>query len=102
MNKHDLIQEADKRGLIADGLNIRNELIEKLHSNELSLDEVQAQLKSLKKSAKKNNLYVLADFHKKNSTITLEHITKKEVENRYNNLSNTIKNKTNTQKKLKI
>lgn len=102
MNKDDLIEEADKRGLIADGIKIRKELIEKLHNNELSLEQIQTQLKKLKHSARKNNLYVLADFHKKNLNITLEDIIKKEINNRYNHLSNVIMDKLPASKKQKI
>lgn len=46
--------ECEAKGLVADSKEVRAELIRKLDSGELTLDEVQAELKKIKRNAKKN------------------------------------------------
>lgn len=45
---------ADAKGLIADSMDFRMALIKKFHSGEATLEEIQAELSAIKKSAKRN------------------------------------------------
>lgn len=47
-------QDADAKGLIADSMDVRKALMQKFHSGECTLEEVQAELSRIKRNAKKN------------------------------------------------
>ena len=47
-------QDADAKGLIADSMNVRVALMQKYHSGECTLGEVQAELSRIIRGAKKN------------------------------------------------
>lgn len=47
-------QQADDAGLIADSMDVRKALMQKFHSGEATLEEVQAELATIKRNAKKN------------------------------------------------
>lgn len=47
-------EEAETKGLIADSMDVRIALMEKFHSGECTLEEVQAELSAIKRNAKKN------------------------------------------------
>ena len=53
LRKRTAIQQAEKEGSIADSQEVRIELMRKLSSGEMTLAEVQAELKKIKRGAKK-------------------------------------------------
>lgn len=50
--KQDAVKQAEMAGAVVDSLDVRVALIEKMHRGEMTLDEVQAELKRLKRGAK--------------------------------------------------
>lgn len=52
--KMDAMQSAEQAGEVADSMEVRKALVEKMHAGEMTLDEVQAELKRIKRNAKKN------------------------------------------------
>lgn len=47
-------EDADAKGLIADSMDVRKALMQKFHSGECTLEQVQAELAAIKRNAKKN------------------------------------------------
>ena len=54
--KRDAVNKAEAEGKIADSLEVRGELIAKMKRGEMTLEQVQAELKRIKRNAKKNGL----------------------------------------------
>ena len=54
LDKHRAVREADAAGTIADSNAVRVALIERMYKGELTLDQVQGELKRIKRDAKKN------------------------------------------------
>lgn len=54
--KRDAVNKAEAEGKIADSMEVRGELIAKMERGELTLVEVQAELKRIKRNAKKNGM----------------------------------------------
>jgi hypothetical protein len=54
--QHDAMNKAETEGRVADSMEVRTALVEKMNSGELTLQEVQAELKRIKRDAKKNGL----------------------------------------------
>jgi len=52
--KRQNVNESEKQGIVADSLDVRMALIEKMNRGEMTLDEVQTELKRIKRNAKKN------------------------------------------------
>lgn len=52
--KLDSVDAAEASGEVADSMEVRKALIEKMHAGEMTLDEVQAALKRIKRNARKN------------------------------------------------
>jgi hypothetical protein len=48
------MNEAETAGRVADSMEVRLELVRKMHAGEMTLDDVQAELKRIKRNAKKN------------------------------------------------
>lgn len=48
------MRSAEASGRVADSMDVRMELVRKMHDGEMTLDEVQAELKRIQRSAKKN------------------------------------------------
>ena len=48
------MKEAESDGRVADSLDVRMALMEQVRSGEKTLEEVQAELKKIKRNAKKN------------------------------------------------
>lgn len=48
------IKDAESADRVADSMDVRMELVRKMHAGEMTLDEVQAELKRIKRNAKKN------------------------------------------------
>lgn len=50
-NEH--IKARESEGLVADSMDVRRALIERMHAGELTLEQVQAELKRIKRGAKR-------------------------------------------------
>jgi hypothetical protein len=48
------LKRADAAGEVADSMEVRMALIARMHAGELTLEQVQAELKRIKRDAKKN------------------------------------------------
>ncbi len=48
------MNEAETAGRVADSMEVRLELVRKMHAGEMTLDDVQAELKRIKRNVKKN------------------------------------------------
>lgn len=51
--KLDGIAELEAEGKIADSMDVRRELVRKMHAGEMTLEQVQAELADIKRGAKK-------------------------------------------------
>lgn len=54
--KHDAIRKAEAEGKVADSMEYRVALMERIHKGEITLAEAQAELKRTKRNAKKNGM----------------------------------------------
>jgi hypothetical protein len=52
--KLDAVKDAEASGAVADSMEVRMELVKKMHSGEMTLEQVQAELARIKRSARKN------------------------------------------------
>lgn len=52
--KRNAVNQAEKDGVVADSIEVRMALMEQVHSGERTLESVQAELKKIKRGAKKN------------------------------------------------
>ena len=52
--KQDAMHKAEVAGEVADSLDVRMELIKRMHAGELTLPDVQRELARIKRDAKKN------------------------------------------------
>lgn len=52
--KRNALDTADKNGEIADSLDVRGEIMRRIHAGEITLEEGQSELKRIKRNAKKN------------------------------------------------
>ena len=48
------MNDAESSGRVADSMDVRLELVRKMHAGEMTLEDVQAELKRIKRNAKKN------------------------------------------------
>jgi uncharacterized protein YaaN involved in tellurite resistance len=55
-DKRKEMQRAEESGEVADSMEYRTKLMERVHAGELSLEEAQTELKKVKRNAKKNGL----------------------------------------------
>lgn len=53
LDKQNAIEKAEQEGKVADSMEYRMELIRKLHAGEMTLEQIQAELKQTKRNAKK-------------------------------------------------
>lgn len=58
--RNGLVKSAEADGQIADSMEVRVALIERMKKGELTLDQVQSELKRIKRQAKKNGLITRA------------------------------------------
>lgn len=54
IRKRDALNKADSAGEIADSMEVRTEIMERVHAGKITLKEGQAELRKIKRSAKKN------------------------------------------------
>ena len=52
--KCDAVRKAEAEGLVADSMDVRLALMDRVHKGEITLEEAQAQLKKIKSAAKRN------------------------------------------------
>ena len=55
-DKRDNVNKMESHGLVADSTEVRSALIARMHAGELTLTQVQDELKRIKRNAKKNGL----------------------------------------------
>lgn len=55
-DKRRAMNKAEESGLVADSMDVRHQLLEKVRKGEATLEEVQAELRKIKRNAKKNGL----------------------------------------------
>lgn len=58
--KRRAVNEADAAGEVCDSMAVRTALIERLHKGELTLDQVQTELKRIKREGKKKGMLTRA------------------------------------------
>jgi len=56
MDKRAAVNQAESDGVVADSMEVRLALMEQVKSGEKTLEEVQAELKKIKRLAKKNGM----------------------------------------------
>lgn len=56
MDKRDAVKAAEASGQVADSMNVRLALMERVHKGEITLEQAQAELKKIKASAKKRGM----------------------------------------------
>ena len=54
LDKRENVKRCEKEGIVADNTEVRMALMAKVRSGECTLEEVQAELKKIKRNAKKN------------------------------------------------
>lgn len=54
LEKREAVDKADKSGEVADSMEVRKKLMERVYSGESTIEEVQAELRKIKRDAKKN------------------------------------------------
>lgn len=59
------LEKDDAAGIIADNMAVRTRLIERMRAGEMTLDEVQTELKRIQREAKKAGRPVRADYFKR-------------------------------------
>lgn len=50
----DTLRQAEAEGRVADNLHYRKELMQRVHDGEMTLEQAQAELKAVKRNARKN------------------------------------------------
>lgn len=53
-DKKQNVKDCESDGIIADSIDVRKALMQQVHSGEKTLQEVQSELKKIKRNAKKN------------------------------------------------
>ncbi|RRW54380.1 hypothetical protein [Pseudomonas moraviensis] len=56
MDKRVALQIAEEQGIVADSSELRASLVAKIQSGEMTIEKVQAELRKVKREAKKNGL----------------------------------------------
>ena len=56
LDKRVALQVAEELGIVADSSELRASLVAKIHSGEMTIEQVQAELRKVKRNAKKNGL----------------------------------------------
>ena len=62
--KQENLRDAEARGLVADSMDYRLDLIARFKGGEITFDEMQAELKATKRNAKKNGKITRAQAYK--------------------------------------
>ena len=56
LDKRVALQIAEEQGLVADSSEFRASLVAKVHAGEMTIEQVQAELRRVKREAKKNGM----------------------------------------------
>lgn len=51
--RNELIRRREAEGMVADSMEVRRALMQRVHSGEIALEEAQAELKRIKRGAKR-------------------------------------------------
>ena len=55
-DKREAVTEAELQGKVADSMDCRLELVRRMHAGEMTLEQIQSELKAVKRNAKRNGL----------------------------------------------
>ena len=58
--KHNAVKKAEESGTVADSMQVRLDLVARMKSGEITLDQMQAELKKIKRGAKKAGMVTRA------------------------------------------
>ena len=64
MDKRDAVQRAEAAGQVADSMAVRLDLIRRLEAGELTPDQMQGELRRIKREARKNGLTTLDEVYR--------------------------------------
>ena len=64
MDRKAAVRNAEAEGTLADSMAVRLELIRRMQAGELTLGEVQAELKRIKRNAHANGLRTMNEVHR--------------------------------------
>jgi hypothetical protein len=53
-DKHKALKKAEESGMVADSTEYRTNLVQRFHAGEITFEQMQAELKQVKRTAKKN------------------------------------------------
>ena len=56
IDKRAAVNEAEKQGIVADSMDVRMQLLARVQKGEITMDQCQEELRSIKRKAKKNGL----------------------------------------------
>lgn len=62
--RRDALKKAEASGEVADSHAVRMTLVEKMHAGEMTLEQVQAELRRIQRSAKHRGLKTRDDFYR--------------------------------------
>lgn len=65
MDKRAHVKDCEKSGQVADSMDARMKLMDRVHSGEISLEDAQKELAQIKRSAKKNGLITRSQAYRK-------------------------------------
>ncbi len=65
MDKRAHVKACESDGLVADSMEVRLRLMERVHAGEISLKDAQSELARIKKNAKKNGLITRNQAYRK-------------------------------------
>ena len=57
------LRDAEAEGLVADSMEVRKALLERMHAGELTLDEVKAELARIKRQGRKSGMVTRAQAY---------------------------------------
>lgn len=60
IDKKNAVKAAEESGTVADSMDVRLALMQRVHDGEITLEQAQTQLKKIKSSAKKNGMVTRA------------------------------------------
>ena len=61
--KRDAVRRAEAEGIVADSLDVRKALLERMHAGELTLDEVKDELERIKRQGRKSGMITRAQAY---------------------------------------
>lgn len=97
----DLQKDAEANAMVADSMDVRLRLMERVHAGEISLEQAQLELKKIKKEANSKGMYKRDDFYEEN-LVDVSETRKKAIVKDYEELQKILPGKQGQAKKTKI